>query len=102
VVAELQATLAAQQATIAMYEAFLAAQQPIITQMEARLAVKEAKKRQLEGKVQELQQTLQSSITDMEVDEWESSTWAGWSSSGTQDEGTGGWKRWVDYDHSKE
>ena len=91
VVAALQATLAAQQAT-------LAAQQDIITQMEARLTAAEDKNRQLEGMVQDLQR--QNSITEPQVataaavagssHDWDSSTWAGWSGSGTWDEGTGG------------
>ena len=91
VVAELQPTLAPQQATIAMHEAS-------ITQMQARLTATEDKNRQLEGMVQDLQR--QNSITEPQVataaavagssHDWDSSTWAGWSGSGTWDERIGG------------
>jgi hypothetical protein len=113
---ELQATLAAQRATVATHEASLAALQENITQLEARLAATEAKNRQLEGMVQDLQRTLQTSVTELQVaiaaavagliasssHDWDSSRSAGWSGRGTWDEGTGGGAPWADYDPSNE
>jgi hypothetical protein len=87
-----------------MHEAFLAARQDIITQVEARLAATEPKNKELEGMVQELQQTLNGVMlhadaataaaaagpTASSSHDWDSSRWAGWNGSGTSDEGTGG------------